>query len=185
MPLDHDATYWFPMRVTYGRQKKVKEFLEREQVECFLPMMKETVMEGNKIRHRKVPAISNLLFVHDTMNRITALKQTKAIAAPLRYMTRRPVGNPDAPQEIVVVPDDQMQNFMRVIAGPDEEYTYLTPEQLLGKENGKVLITSGPFEGVEGIIKRVHGNKHVVVELEGLGGIVINFVPKNFMVRLE
>lgn len=185
MPIDHDEVHWFPMRVTYGRQRKVKELLEEEQMECFLPMMKKTVKQGNRIRHLEVPAISNLIFVHDTMKRITALKQTKAVAAPLRYMTHRSIEYPDAPLEIVFVPDAQMQNFMRAIAGPDEQYTYMTSGQLLGKENGRVLITSGPFEGVEGVIKRVHGNKHVVVELDGVGGVVINFVPKNFMVRLD
>ena len=41
------------------------------------------------------------------------------------------------------------------------------------------------FQGVEGVVKRIHGNKQVVVELEGLGGVTIHFVPKNFMMRSE
>ena len=54
-----------------------------------------------------------------------------------------------------------------------------------GHEQGRVKIVSGPFQGVEGVVKRIHGNKQVVVELEGLGGVTIHFVPKNFMMRSE
>ncbi len=171
------------MRVTYGRERSLKEFLDKEGVENFLPMKTAVSKVGHRIVKKRVPALSNLIFVRDSMEHITLLKQTKLEAEPLRYMIRHALDPLHAPNEVIVVPDRQMDNFLRVAAGPEDEYTYLTPLELQGREQGAVKIVSGPFKGVEGVIKRVHGNKQVVVELEGLGGITIHFVPKNFMVK--
>lgn len=181
---DKDKIHWFPMRVTYGRQLKTKEFLDSANIENFLPMAQKTTKRNNRIKHETVPAISNLIFVRSTMNILNTLKKTKAEAEPLRYMTYRPTIK-DAPHETITVPDSQMDNFIKVASGPEDEFTYLKPEELTGKENGRVVITSGPFKGVEGVIKRIHGNKRVVVEIESVGGICINFVPKSCMLLLE
>lgn len=183
--LDKDTIYWFPMRVTYGRQIKTKAFLDANNIENFMPMTTKTIKQNNRIRHESVPAISNLIFVHHTMSELNLMKQTMEEAAPLRYMTRSSVETKDAPLEIITVPDKQMESFIKVASASDDERTYLKPEELTGKANGKVLIISGPFKGVEGTIKRIHGNKRVVVELESLGGVCINFVPKSTMMEIE
>ena len=181
--MDKDRVSWFPMRVTYGREQKVKAFLDAVGVENFLPMKTAVSKVGHRVVKKRVPALSNLIFVRSSMERITLLKQTKLGAEPLRYMVRRALDPLRACDEVIVVPDRQMVNFLRVAMGPEDEYTYLSMAELQGRDQGTVRITSGPFEGVEGVIKRVHGNKQVVVELEGLGGIAIRFVPKHFMVK--
>ena len=182
--LEKNTVYWFPMRVTYGRQLKVKNFLDSQNIENFLPMTTKTVRQNDRIRRKTVPAISNLIFVRHTMALLNDIKRSRPDASSLRYMTRMPVEQKDAPREIITIPDRQMDNFMKVASGPEDEFVYLKPEDLAGKENGKVLITSGPFCGVEGIIKRIHGNKRVVVEIESVGGICIKFVPKSEIVFL-
>lgn len=181
--IDKTQVCWFPMRVTYGRELSVKTFLDAAQVENFLPMRTAVSKVGHRVVKKRVPALSNLIFVRDTMEHITLLKQTRAEAEPLRYMIRHTLDPLHECDEIIVVPDRQMTNFLRVAAGPEDEYVYLTPLELQGRVQGSVRIVSGPFQGVEGVIKRIHGNKQVVVELEGLGGISIRFVPKHFMVK--
>lgn len=171
------------MRVTYGRERSLKAFLDKEGVDNFLPMKTAVSKVGHRIVKKRVPALSNLIFVRDSMEHITLLKQTRQEAEPLRYMMRHALDPLHDANEVIVVPDRQMDNFLRVAAGPEDEYTYLTPNELQGHEQGSVKIVSGPFKGVEGVIKRVHGNKQVVVELEGLGGITIRFVPKHFMMK--
>lgn len=74
------------MRVTYGRELMVKAFLDKEQVENFLPMMTAVSKVGHRVVKKRVPALSNLIFVRDTMEHITRLKQTRLEAEPLRYM---------------------------------------------------------------------------------------------------
>ena len=179
------ALCWYPMRVTYNRQLRVKANLDRLGVENFLPMREHTERRNGRIRHCRRPAISNLIFVRSTMERITKLKHTDPVSALMRYMTRRPVDRPDAPAEILTVPEREMDNFIKATAGPESEYTYLRPDELRGHEHGRVLICSGPFAGVEGTIKRIHGTRHVVIELNGIGGVCINFIPRSSMISID
>lgn len=173
------------MRVTYGREVAVKAFLDSIGVEAYLPMTEKSWRDGKAIRHKRMPAISNLLFVHDCQKHITQLKHTQREAEPLRYMTKPTGAEKYASWEILIVPDRQMENFLKVATGPEEQRTFLKVEEMRGKAGEKVVITSGPFAGVEGVIKRIHGNKHVTVELEGIGGVCINFVPKAFLLKTE
>ena len=48
----------------------------------------------------------------------------------------------------------------------------------------KVKITAGPFAGVEGTIKRIKRNKHVVVQLEDIAAAAIDFVPNDYLIEM-
>lgn len=173
------------MRVTYNRQMQVKEFLDKTQVENYLPMVEKVFRRDGKIKHKQVPAVSNLIFIHDSQARITEMKQTQPDAFPLRYMMR-PVGtDKDAHYEIIIVGDREMHNFMRAANVDSQDSIFIPIDKLHGHEQGRVLITGGPFKGVEGVVRRVKGSRHVVVELEGVGGLCINFVPKSFILKQD
>ncbi len=173
------------MRVTYGREQIVKEFLDTIDVETFLPMTERVRRVGNKIVHENVPAISNLIFVHSDKKTIDTLKHTRAQAEPLRYMTRPVRTDCGMINEIIVVPDRQMDNFIQVASAPDDQRTFLTADDLHGHAGDCVVISSGPFAGVEGVIKRIKGNRRVVVEIAGVAGVCINFVPGRFIIRKD
>lgn len=182
---DKDSLLWYPMRVTYSRQLRVKALLDEMGLENFLPMTTRTEKREGRILHLMVPAISNLIFVRSSMQILTRLKQTNATAALMRYMTVRPVDSPDAPPRIITVDDREMANFIKASSAPEHEYTYLRPDELRGHEQGRVMVISGPFAGVRGVIKRIHGTKHVVVELSGIGGLACNFIPRSCMMEIE
>lgn len=86
-----DPMKWYPMRVTYGREMKVKGELDRLGLENFVPMtfkMVESLKDGNtELQKTLVPAITNLIFVRSTQERISGLKMTNEILEPLRYIS--------------------------------------------------------------------------------------------------
>ena len=170
-----DPISWFPMRVTYSRELKVKAELDRLAIENFLPMTYKLLDADTENPHRDlVPAINNLIFIHSSKDRISSLKSTNAVLQPLRYMMDRTVQQPHA---IMTVPDAQMQNFMRVASKTDDSVMFLNDETVVGKEGKHVLITGGVFDGVTGVIRRVKRCKRVAVELEGIATVAIAFVP--------
>lgn len=171
------------MRITYGRQMKVKPELEALGMEFYLPMKEKVEKKNGHVRHKVVPAISNLIFIHDNQETISQLKQQHGYVSTLRYLVRPNRLDPTIPGEIIVIPDKQMEEFKRVSSAPSDLITFLTEDDLKGHVHAHVVITSGPFKGVHGVIKRVHGNKHVVVEIEGVAGVCINFVPKDFIIK--
>lgn len=169
--------HWFPMRITYHREMKIKALLDEKGVENFLPMHWEMVETKNGGKKRLLrPAIHNLIFVRSTQEFLTELKMTCEEFAPMRYMMKRPLSNEEK-SEIMLVPDYQMENFMRVASVQDDRVMFLDNNEYINKIGQRVKVIDGYFSGVEGIVKRINKNKRVVVQLEGLAAVAIAFVP--------
>ena len=187
--LGHDTTMcgdpklWFPMRVTYSRELKVKAELDRLEIENFIPMTYRVMDADTEHPHRElVPALHNLIFIHATQERISSLKQKNEVLEPLRYILDRTAGKAHA---IMTVNDREMENFMRVASMTDDSVMFLDDESVLGKEGKHVQIMGGVFEGVTGVIRRVKRCKRVVVELKGIAGVAIAFVPAVLLKEIE
>lgn len=181
-----DPKIWYPMRVTYGREMKVKGELDRLEIENFVPMTYKVVesrINGTtELRRELVPAISNLIFVRSTQERVTELKRTNEVLEPLRYMLD--FTNGDGPV-IMTVGEREMENFMRVASKTDDSVMFLDENTIVGKEGKRVKIMGGAFEGVEGVIRRVKRCKRVVVELEGIASVAIAHVPVGWLKEME
>jgi len=173
-----DPKTWFPMRVTYQREMKVKAELDRLGIENFVPMTYKVVERQNEgdaeLRRVLVPAINNLIFVRETQERVSELKRTNEVLEPLRYMMDRTASLEHA---IMTVADREMDNFMRVASRTDDSVMFLDNETVVGKEGKRVEIMGGAFEGVTGVIRRVKRCKRVVVEIEGVASVAIAYVP--------
>ena len=183
--LGHDTTtcgdpkIWFPMRVTYQREMKVKAELDRLGIESFVPMTYKVVDGDTDSPYRKlVPAIRNLIFVRSTQERISHLKSSNEVLEPLRYMIDNTA---EEAHTIMTIPDRQMQNFMHVASKTDDSVMFLDDEGVVGKEGKRVEIIGGAFEGVTGVIRRVKRCKRVVVEIEGVASVAIAFVPTGLL----
>ena len=204
-----DPKIWFPMRVTYQREMKVKAELDRLGIECFIPMKyriaerrgdgttelrrgtntiatphskRENLTDDTNIRRELVPAINNLIFVRSTQERISGLKASNEVLEPLRYMMDRTASPEHA---IMTVGDWEMENFMRVASRTDDSVMFLDEETVVGKEGKRVEIMGGAFEGVTGVIRRIKRCKRVVVELEGIASVAIAFVPVGLLKEIE
>ena len=173
-----DPKMWFPMRVTYQREMKVKAELDRLGIENFVPMRYKVMESQNdgdsELRRMLVPAINNLIFVRSTKERVSELKRTNEVLEPLRYMMDRTAS---CEHTIMTVANREMENFMRVASRTDDSVMFLDEETVVGKEGKRVEIMGGAFEGVTGVIRRVKRCKRVVVEIEGVASVAIAWVP--------
>lgn len=172
-----DPKTWFPMRVTYQREMKVKAELDRLGIENFVPMRYKVMESQNdgdtELRRVLVPAINNLIFVRSTQERLSEQKRRNEVLEPLRYMMDHTVSKEHA---IMTVADREMENFMRVASRTDDSVMFLDNETVVGKEGKRVEIMGGAFEGVTGVIRRVKRCKRVVVEIEGVASVAIAYV---------
>ena len=178
-----DPLSWFPMRVTYSRELKIKAELDRLKIENFLPMVYTVVDVDTDNPHRElVPAINNLIFVRSSRSYLSELKSTNAVLQPLRYMMDHTA---DRSRTIMTVPDAQMENFMRVASKTDDSIMFLNDDTVRGKIGKHVLITDGAFKGVTGVIRRIKRCKRVAVELEGIATVAIAFVPAVLLKEIQ
>lgn len=183
MPLTGYEIRWYPMRVTYNRELKIKALLDELHIECFVPM--QYVLEESDGLPKKSlrVAIHNLIFIHSNQITLTNLKMRNAAFEPLRYMTR-PVHRGQLGHEIISVPDVQMDNFLRVASIKDDSVQFLENNDFINKIGKKVRITDGLFKGVEGEIKRIKKNKYVVVQIKGVAAVAITYVPAAFITEI-
>ena len=165
-----DHTSWYALRVTYSRELQLKDYLDEQQVENFIPMHYEYVVRDERKTRKLVPAIHNLVFVRTTRQCLDEIKRLKALTIPIRYImdhvTRRPM----------VVPDRQMHSFIAVAGNYDEQIVYLNAADLKLKKGDRVRIIGGIFEGVEGEFLRVKGDRRVVVAIQGVMAVATAFV---------
>lgn len=180
---DDTRPEWFPMRVTYCRELKMKESLDTLGIESFIPMHYTLTGDNDERRMKREPAIHNLIFVHTEQDKLTELKTTRSELEPLRYMMRPIEGG--SGKEIIRVPDRQMEHFMRVSAAEDDRVMYLDYGDYFEKVGRHVKVTQGFFAGVEGVIKRIKNNRRVVVQIDGVAAVAITHVPVDYLLYTD
>ena len=87
--------------------------------------------------------------------------------------------------DILTVPDREMENFIRVASVTDGRVFYIENLDFAGRPGQRVKVVDGDFAGVEGTIKRIKKNKHVVVQIEGLAAVAIAFLPSAFLMPIN
>jgi transcription antitermination factor NusG len=168
---------WFAIRVTYNREMKVKRELDSIHIENFLPMKYRIIVRSEKKIKELVPAIHNLIFVYITPEDLKSYKATTAL--PIRYIMNRETREP------IVIPEQQMQNFIAVAGNPTEQIVYLDPDVSNFKKGDKVKIIGGVFEGAEGYFMRIKGDRRVVVCLQGIAAVATAFVHPSIVEKIS
>ncbi len=174
MVLTNDSALvrWFVMRA-YKCERMAEEILGGEcGLEFFIPkhyVMRE--FHGRKSK-RLVPVIPSLVFVHASKESILNFKKINNF---LQFVT----WNKSTGTECLVVPDDQMEDFIKVSSAQEETTTYFKPEEIDIKRGTRVRIHGGRFDGVEGVFMQVKGkrNRRLVVMLEGIMAVVAEVDP--------
>lgn len=156
---------WFAMRATYGRNMDVKKKLDEAGFESFVPMRYVVVMDKHARRIKKfVPVVRDLIFIHTTMASMLALKQ--------QHESLRNIYIPaeEGKKRIVIISDEQMENFMKVTRTLSDGLLFFTPDEVNLSKGVRVRIHGGQFDGLEGTFVKVKGvrDRRVVVELSGV-----------------
>ncbi len=159
----HDRVRWFVMRA-YKCESKAEERLSGEGgLEYFIPKLYAVRVYHGVRSRRLVPVIPSLVFVRASRRELVRFKKDNNF---LQYVIRKT----SAGGEYLVVPDDQMDNFIKVASRPEENLRYFKPEEIDIEKGARVRIIGGVFDGVEGIFMRTEGvrDRRIVVMLEGV-----------------
>lgn len=162
---------WYPLRVTYSRELKVKSVLEKDGVECFIPMtVKTETRHGEKIR-KTVPAVNNLCFARGNRKMLESIFSDRGLKACVSFIWERTTRKP------AIVPDKAMDDFIKVSETRYEDIVYLLEVSSKLRAGQRVRVKSGPFEGVEGTVVRVKRSRRVMVELPGMLAVATSYIP--------
>lgn len=170
---------WYVLRVTYSRELQLKEYLDTKGISNFLPMQQMLVLDRNGKRvKRLLPVVHNLLFTHTSRQIIDDFKQELEGRIPVRFYMDRETSLP------LTVPEQEMRNFIAVAGTQDEQLLYLPPSEVAMKKGDRVRIIGGIFEGVEGEILRLRGDRRLVVRIPGLMAVATAFIHPSLVQRI-
>lgn len=174
--IDNNSLRWYAIRVTYNREMKVKQELDKKHIENFLPMKYRVTMRGERRIKELVPAINNLIFINITADGMKELKSTTML--PIRYIMDKETNTP------LTVPNRQMKNFIAVAGTRDEQLVYLESGFNNLSKGDKVRITGGIFEGAEGYFMRIKGDRRVVVSINGIAAVATAFIHPSLIEKI-
>ena len=151
--------------------------------ETFIPKCYKTVERFGKRHYELTSCISNLLFVYGTKNQIEEERQKQAeIKNDKKWHLLNFIMNHE--NKMITVPNKQMEDFIRVSNLPAEELIPLDireGESLIGQ---RVKVIDGPLVGIEGFIKRIEGNKRVVVTIDGMLATALKFISPSLLTKI-
>lgn len=141
-------------------------------------MRYEYVFRGERKIRKLVPVVHNLVFVYATRSEVDEIKSTVGASLPIRYIMDRETRQP------ITIPEVQMRSFIAVAGNYDEQVVYLDPSVVSMKKGDRVRVTGGIFEGVEGIIIRVKGDRRVSVCIQGVMAVATAYIHPSLIERI-
>ena len=177
--LSSSALNWYALRITYGRELALQEYLNSEGIENFIPMHYEYTIKNERRVRKLVPAVHNLVFVRSSRERIDRIKDEMGMTLPIRYIMDRESRQP------IVVPTSQMRSFMAVAGSYDQQLVYLEPSAVAFRKGQRVRVTGGIFAGVEGEFIRVKNDRRVMVSIQGVMAVATTYIHPSLIEPLD
>lgn len=154
-----DEKHWYAIKIFYNRKEVIP------------------LLEGKGIRYyqaldvKRKPLIPGLVFVNTEENTIKAVKEGHDDLF-LIYQ--------NAERKPAVIPDREMDNFIKVTQAMAQGLIYIGEDAPKYHEGQRVRVLSGPYEGIEGYIKRIKKDRRLLVCVSGVAVLATGFVdPRN------
>ena len=182
--LKEKEVHWFPLRIrnsSLSRLEMLKDRLDREEdvLETYIPY---AFVKVNAQKMDFTPSLLNYIFVRISLEKLRKIKDDKSHYEPLRFIMH-PVYDEDYNKgtEVLYVSDKRMDDFVRVTSEANEKVIFLDNLDYACRPSQEVQITDGPFAGVIGHIKRIRGNRCVVIFIGRELAAAVTDLPRRFL----
>ncbi len=166
-----NAQNWYVMRAYKCENKAEEQLSGPDGLEYFIPKHYVVRIYHGVRSKRLVPVIPSLIFVHSTKEELLAFKRRNNF---IQFVMKG--AGPDP----LIVPDRQMNDFIKVASCHQASTTYYNPEEINLQKGTPVRILGGHFDGVSGTFLKVQGkrNRRLVVLLDGIMAVAAEVDPE-------
>ena len=172
-----DNEHWYALKVFYNKVFAVEEELTADGVQCYVPTEATIVERNGQRRHVRRPVINSLMFFRSSESRAIGVESRLSDRVILYRHQRR--GAPYA------IPDHEMDIFILVTSTGETGLDYFGDADPSFVEGQRVRVTDGPFRGAEGCIKRIHGDRRLLVTIRGICAVATTYIPKAFLKEIK
>ena len=134
-------------------------------------------LDYERVPHEGIADLKTLIFVHCTDKEIQNIRYELSDKLLVYRDAEKKHPQP--------IPDQVMKTFLIMAPFHDEPVMYLSvdnPDFFNGKHK---RVVSGVFRGCEGIIKRIKGERRLVVKINDRAAIATPYIPKEFLEDVE
>lgn len=170
---------WYALKVFYNRFSAIVATLERDGVESYVPktVVEVTTVDG-RTSERERPLSAMLMFLccdEAYIERMNKLLYEKAM------VYHYPGTNDPAP-----IPGEEMEDFITVTTAMQRGLELTHHEVTSNDRRTKYLVTEGQYKGVRGYLKRIRGEKRLVVPVADLLTLAAtSYIPSAFLAPIE
>lgn len=151
---------WYAARIISGKSI-VLEYFKKEHIETYT-----------------AGVVPNLLFVRCTLKDIYLSREV--LVDRLFYYK-----NPDH-TAAQVVDEKQLKMFILLTSAKGEELVTLDPDSdPMFFKGQRVRVKAGPFEGAEGVIKRVKGDRRLLVHIPGIVAVATSYIHPGLLEPID
>ena len=183
--LKENETHWFPMRVrnsSIPRLNLMKERLDGQKeadIETYIPLAFLSVSDK---KMDFAPVLLNYIFVRSSFAKLVKVKSNLELFEPLRFVMHPAYDEHlDSHDEVLFISDKAMDDFRRLTEKENKKVIFLNNMDYVCRPSQEVQITEGEFAGVIGRIKRVGGNRCVVLPIGREMAVGVMNVPRSHM----
>lgn len=176
-----DIPHWYALRVTYGREKKVYDYLVGKNVEAFYPTITTVKLVDGKRKLTEESRLPNIFFARGTEDEIKSFVYDNVNLPHLRFYYRHLHEGARITKHPLIVPDYQIES-LKIICASEAENIILVPSGVEKFKAGQtVRVIEGVFKGVIGKVARFQGQQRIGIVIDGLMTVASAYVPSAFL----
>lgn len=175
---------WYVLRATYGREDKAADALIELGHYAYVARRREVRRIDGHLRRQLRPVVPSIVFAYLTdVQAYQVTRETPALSYLTYYYDHFRLAT-DYRNPPLIVPDDQMRNFILATATQNEHLRLVNKSDCHFRSDDEVMITDGEFRGVRGRVARLAGQQRVVVDLLGQFLIATAYIPTAFLTKM-
>ena len=182
---EKNASYWYALRTTYGREKKAYDYLTAKGITAYYPTQNTIKLIDGKRKVITESRLPNIFFAHGTEEELKTFVYDNINLPFLRfYYSHTHVGS-RIEKSPLVVPDYQMES-LKIVCASEADDTIISSGEVQKFEKGQLVqVVKGEFEGFVGRIARHKGQQRVGIVVGDLLTVMTAYVPSAYCERIE
>lgn len=176
---EYHAVHWYALKVFFNKVFDIETYFKERQVESYFPCVKTVVVHKGVKKKVRRPVINSLMFFRSTEHEAVGYQKELTDRVILYTSIHCDKKIPAA------IPEHEMKVFMLVTSTEEEGLDYFGEDASVFHKGEHVRVTGGMFEGAEGYIRRIKGNRRLVVAIQGICAVATTYIPQCFLEKIE
>jgi transcription antitermination factor NusG len=159
---------WYIFYTFSRKEKKIKEYLEKQGIEVFLPLLKIRKQWSDRKKWVEEPLFKSYIFIFTEAQNIEDYLKIPGILYQLKFQ-----GVP------AFLSQQDVDNIRISLSYPE----HLQVSSDVFNPGTPVVVTTGPFSGIKGTIIRQAGKTKLMVMVDQLGKSILLEIPAGMLME--